>query len=221
MCAQNPKSSPQNLPSFGLDFWLTFFRRVAGSIDVREVKPRDRISPWVPEKSFLRLLFGISMYLLFPVPCQRELRLFHHFLTFTCCWMVCRISEDWKLLRASNRNFSMSFMTHDFGCSSSHSFDVEFTKHHLSKEISFESYPHLPVAVLFELFLLGMALFFWQALASFIQHPNLEHLFFWMFFSNNYFQLFQPRHHFSAHHVVVVGLPWFFRFHLLSSHLFF
>ena len=100
-------------------------------------------------------------------------------------------------------------MTHDFGCSSCHSFDVEFTKHHLSKEISFESYPHLPVAVLFEPFLLGMELFFRQALSSFIQHPNLEHLFFECFFSNRYFQLFQPQHHFSAHHVVVISDIYF------------
>ena len=79
------------------------------------------------------------------------LRLFHHFLALTCCWMACKISEDWKLLRASKQNFTINYITHDFRCPSRHFFKMlGSAKHHLSIEISFESYPHLPVGVLFE-----------------------------------------------------------------------
>lgn len=56
------------------------------------------------------------------------LRLFHHFLALTCCWMACKISEDWKLLRASKQNLTINYITHDFRCPSRHFFNVGFRK---------------------------------------------------------------------------------------------
>ena len=91
---------------FGPDFWgVVFHWRVDGSIDEKEVKPSHGISPRETNK---------QVSLLFPVPCQRELRLFQHFLALTCCWMACKISEDWKLLRASKQNFTINYTHHSW-----------------------------------------------------------------------------------------------------------